>query len=133
MLFRRRVNPVKDLAGFQADRETSPPEPNTESKNAWGWFRQNPDDLKRLGLLVKHATALKNLKDSPDWQEILSIRAFMQETSTQIARNPNTDDKRRFQASVEWATLEVFFKEIELRVRRGREAEDKLRELTPKK
>jgi len=69
---------------------------------------------------------MEALTNQPGWTDLLEAKQYYQSLADWKTKTPTLTEKERFQAAVEWATLEGFFKEVYGRMRRGREAEGKL-------
>lgn len=97
-------------------------------------FKRKPkrEEVDKLREEVRHSSALKRLKDSPEWADLLLIKADIQEHAGRDAVNPLSDDKARFKGACDFALMDYFFKEFSRRIRAGEEANEKLKELVRK-
>ena len=98
----------------------------------WSMFRVQEEDIERLKSLASSATRLENLQSTEGWNDIVDAKLYYQSLHDNVTKNPNLDEKVRFRAACEWATLDGFFREISNRIRRGREAREKLERLVKK-
>lgn len=99
--------------------------------------------LARWKVLADTGEALTTLKASAGWTVLMDLKRFSQVQCDLRLRSPSSmqsdgqarsvaeEDRRRFQASVEWAALEGFFREIDLRIRAGHTAAKALAAHTP--
>ena len=83
-------------------------------------------DASLLQELVSSGQRLTDLTNHPGWKDLLEAKRYYQALSDWKTKTPTLTEKERFQAAVEWATIEGFFKEVHGRIRRGREAEAKV-------
>jgi len=129
VLFLKRRGEVRGLSQFQRERELSVPTPARSGKQIirdmmeFGLSVGSSEDLKRLGRLSEAGRRLEQLAESEVWKDLEAIRFYQQEIADHTAKSVGTDDRRRFQAAVEWSAVESFFKEIRLRIHRGKEAQ----------
>ena len=125
------VQSIKDLASFRATRggfvADAPKTPRL--RRTWSMAGVKSSDASLLQELVSSGHRLTDLMNSPGWTDLLEAKSYYQALSDWKTKTPTLTEKDRFQAAVEWATIEGFFKEVQGRIRRGREAEAKVSKL----
>lgn len=130
-MWRQLVKSVRELAAFQRMRvgfvADAPRTPKV--RRAWSMLGVHGSDVSLLQDLVSSAHRLNELTTHPGWNDLLEAKQYYQHLSDSKTKTPHLTEHERFQAAVEWATLEGFFKEVYGRIRRGREAEWKLQKL----
>ena len=101
-------------------------------KRPWSWGGVTTDQVARLKSLASSAERIESLLQHPGWRDVLEARVFYQGNADNATKNLRVTDAVRFQAVCEWSAIEGFFKELNERVRRGREARKKLEQMLTK-
>lgn len=118
--FRRRVSADPVVTSLP------PPRPRWRRWSGWGAQEERLESLKTLAASGRR---LSELMDHPGWTEVLEAKEHYQSLATMACRNPEHPEAIRFRSAVEWATLEGFFKELRLRIKRGEQAQEKVDKL----
>ena len=92
----------------------------------WSAAGLKASDVTLLQELSSSSRRLKELLEHPGWKDVLEAKAFYQARADWQSKSLTVDDRGRFQAAVEWASVEGFFKELYRRIRSGEEADKKL-------
>lgn len=90
--------------------------------------RVEKDELDKLKSRADRGAKLRYLKENSNWAEVERLRDLSQQNAVQIAMRAGATDKDRFQASIQFSTLEGFFSEIARRIEEGEKAERELEE-----
>jgi hypothetical protein len=80
--------------------------------------------------LEQSGTALERTMASPGWHVVETAKQYYQAQADRRMHTPGLAEQIRFQASVEWATLEAFFRELRTRVYEGNKAREALTKVT---
>jgi len=128
-MFRRSVH---DLIGFWKERsEFKAPEKKRRKlfDKTWSMFKVPEADIERLRSLSSSGTRLEALVSSEGWNDVLDAKMYYQSLYDLMTKDPNRKDQDRFRAACEWSAIEGLFREISNRIRRGKEAREKLSKL----
>lgn len=126
------VRSVKDLAAFRRIRGGFVPAAGhglPKVRRIWSMAGVTASDVNLLQELISSSRRIEDLASHPGWNDLLEAKQYYQSLADWKTKTPTLTEKERFQAAVEWATLEGFFKEVYGRIRRGREAEAKVRKV----
>ena len=97
------------------------PKPPTKTR----WSLGIGEGLARERMLAtkgRRLQAMQTCEACGGWQAVVDAKLTYQANCQRVAVNPQASEKVRFQASVEWATLENFFAELSRAVTRGQRA-----------
>ena len=122
------VQSIKDLASFRAARGGFVADAPKKAKlrRTWSMAGVKASDASLLQELGSSGRRLDELTNHPGFKDLLEAKSYYQALSDWKTKTPSLSEHDRFQAAVEWATIEGFFKEVYGRIRRGREADAKL-------
>lgn len=127
---------IKKLEKFRQERVAPDPAAKKDVpkriRQRWAIFSRNTEKEGRLRDLAISATRLETLMATDGWMDILEAKMYLQAITEERMKIVSVTDRDRFQASVEWSAIEGFFREISLRVKRGREAREELDKLYKK-
>lgn len=92
------------------------------------WMRRElkTDTREHLQEIAKSGANLERLLAMSEWASVLDVKAFFQNQRDAITKIPEHTEQARFRAACEWMVLAQFFKELELRIQRGHEAQREL-------
>lgn len=96
----------------------------------WSAIGMDEGKLETLKGLAASGARLERLTHDPAWADVLAAKAYYQELAERQVRNPAVTHEQRFQAACELAAVDGFLVELAARIKRGREAGEKLKELT---
>ena len=128
-MWQRFVKSVKELAAFRAARGGFVPAKGhvaPKARRTWSMLGVKGSDVSLLQELASSGQRMDDLTNHPGFKDLLEAKSYYQSLADWKTKTPSLSEHDRFQAAVEWATIEGFFKEIYGRIRRGREAEQKL-------
>ena len=133
-MWRPFVKSLKELAAFGRARGgfEGALKARRQIKRQWSLLGIKDSDASLLQELASSGRRLEEVTTHPAWTDILAAKQFYQYLSDWKTKTQSLTEAQRFQAAVEWATLEGFFKELSSRIRRGKEAEQKLSKVTAK-
>ena len=126
------VKAIKELAAFRKARGGFVPvKPSGVKKlrRTWSMAGVQASDLSLLQELVSSGERMDSLTNHPGWTDLLEAKQYYQALSDRKTKTPALSEQERFQAAVEWATLEGFFREVYARIHRGRSAATKVSKL----
>ena len=129
------VKSVKELARFAQARMGFLPlgvHRGKTLRRTWSMAGVKASDVSLLQELAASARRIEDLTNHPGWKDVLEAKEYYQSLSDRKTKYPALSDHDRFQAAVEWAAIEGFFKEVYGRIQRGRAAEEKLVRLVMK-
>lgn len=90
-------------------------------------------DIEGLRKTVSRGDRLENLKKQEGWSDLMDIKEYGQTLADRLMRNLESDEKLRFRGAIEWNGIEAPFREMERRIKLGKESRNKLAELTGQK
>ena len=126
---------IKDLLKFRQVRETIEKSTNGHSpkpkpaKWFWSMFRVDEPDAKKLKELYASGRRLEELMKQPGWEDILSAKTFYMADSDAKTKSLSVDNNTRLAAAASWSALDGFFRELNLRIKAGNSAYEKLKSL----
>lgn len=92
----------------------------------WSLGPDAKDKITRWQELVQTGEQLQEVMASPAWQAVQGARVYYQTRADAILHSHTLPEATRLQASIEWATLEGFFRELTTRVHQGQQAREAL-------
>ena len=119
----------RQLVKFSQERSQPErcPKPKLTEK-FWSGVGDDTEDEKRLKMLSASARRLEDLMSQPGWTDLLECRNFYLSLHTANALQIETEDHERFRAACLRAGNNEVFAELNLRITRGRQAANQLRE-----
>lgn len=121
---------LRELLGWFRGVHVAPPNGKPKvHRRLWmhrGLPSQDVEDLRRI---VAAGVALTALKGTKGWEELVAIKLYFQNLDVARSLDTTAEEKSRYQAACEWQAIEVIFREVELRIRKGRQAEADLRKV----
>ena len=119
---------VRELLGWFRGVRVVPPNGKPKvHRRLWmhrGLPSQDVEDLRRI---VGTGSALEAMKGARGWEELVAIKFYFQNLAVARSLDTTSEEKARYQAACEWQGIEAIFREVELRIRKGRQAEADLR------
>lgn len=95
------------------------------------WTQRLPaTDVEKLKHIATVGRTLAEGKATAFYQELLSIKTFLQVRDHAQALIPDGQGRTQYDAAVRWQAVEQVFREVEARIARGQEAKTKLEKLT---
>ena len=127
-MWQRLVKSVKEFSEFRRVRSSVVPAKGRapKARRTWSMLGVKDADVSLLQDLVSSGQRMDELTNHPGWKDVLEAKQYYQSLADWKTKTPSLSEHDRFQAAVEWATIEGFFKEVYGRIRRGREAESKV-------
>lgn len=98
-------------------------------RQRWSMVGVREEQVERLAALASSARRLDALMRQPGWKDLLEAKLYYQSLADRRTKNPDASEQERFRAACEWSSLEGFVMELHARVRRGQEAEEKVRQV----
>lgn len=92
----------------------------------WAFLGMDTSKRSRLAEAATSGRRLQALMDHPGWADVLEAKAYYQALADRQTKTPSLPEAQRFKAACEWASIEGFFQELAMRVRRGKEADTQM-------
>ena len=92
-------------------------------------FKRRPlpkEEIDKRNYIRLHGSKLRHLKDSLEWADLLLVKDWAQHNAAMTSVSPLVTDKDRFQAAVQYTTIDGFFNEISRRIQAGEKAAQEL-------
>jgi len=120
---------ARELEKFAKERENIPKfEPPKRISKLWSMLEgMGETKIARYNNLIRSSELLRETLGSPGWSEILDCRNYYIRQYDAVTKNPLIDDRDRFKAACEYASIMGFFAEIANRIKKGTEAKDQLK------
>ena len=95
----------------------------------WATAEADKPKVDQLRAIASEGERLEELTKQPGWEVVLRAKAYWQATDARMALDPAQSETVRLRSACNWAALEGFFRDIEVRIRRGRDAREQLKGL----
>lgn len=103
-----------------------PPGKVSRLLHRWSLGPWAKEKIERWQELAQTGLELQEVVASKGWDAVLEAKSYYQSRADAIMHTHSLSDDARKQASIEWATLEGFFRELTNRVHHGQQAREAL-------